>query len=121
MAACGKDRGRRAHQPVFCGASGNGAGRYGDGKRPVRSPLRLPPASGTGPGAALHAALEGLDARLPAALPLEQAEQEIEMLPADPDVRNYSFTEVDGRLYFRENSVMRAVELDGANTRRVRS
>ena len=35
-------------------------------------------------------------------------------------MRNYSFTEVDGRLYFRENSVMRAVELDGANTRRVR-
>lgn len=78
------------------------------------------PRPGQDLGAALHAALEGLDARLPAALPLEQAEQEIEMLPADPDVRNYSFTEVDGRLYFRENSVMRAVKLDGANTRRVR-
>lgn len=78
------------------------------------------PRPGQDLGAALHAALEGLDARLPAALPLEQAEQEIEVLPADPDVRNYSFTEVDGRLYFRENSVMRAVELDGANTRRVR-
>ncbi len=78
------------------------------------------PRPGQDLGAALHAALEGLDARLPAALPLEQAEQEVEVLPADPDVRNYSFTEVDGRLYFRENSVMRAVKLDGANTRRVR-
>ncbi|MCQ5090335.1 N-6 DNA methylase, partial [Ruthenibacterium lactatiformans] len=78
------------------------------------------PRPGQDLGAALRAALGGLDARLPAALPLEQAEQEIEVLPADPDVRNYSFTEVDGRLYFRENSVMRAVKLDGANTRRVR-
>ena len=27
-------------------------------------------------------------------------------LPADPDVRNFSFTLVDGEIYFRENSVM---------------
>lgn len=27
-------------------------------------------------------------------------------IPADPDVRNFSFTSVDGELYFRENSVM---------------
>lgn len=29
-----------------------------------------------------------------------------ESIPADPDVRNFSYTVVDGELYFRENSVM---------------
>lgn len=32
-------------------------------------------------------------------------------LPADPDVRNFSFTLVDGEIYFRENSVMSKIEV----------
>ncbi len=35
-----------------------------------------------------------------------EAEIEDEHLPADPTVRNYSYTVIDGELYFRENSVM---------------
>ena len=31
-------------------------------------------------------------------------------LPADPDVRNFSFTLVDGEIYFRENSIMSKIE-----------
>jgi len=33
------------------------------------------------------------------------------ILPADPMVKNYSFAAVDGNVYFREDSVMRKVEL----------
>ncbi|MBR2645756.1 MAG: hypothetical protein IKD54_10795, partial [Clostridia bacterium] len=32
-------------------------------------------------------------------------------LPADPDVRNFSFTLVNGEIYFRENSVMSKIEV----------
>ena len=36
-------------------------------------------------------------------------------IPADPSVRNYSFTEVNGRIYFRENSRMDPVDLPAVN------
>ena len=34
-------------------------------------------------------------------------------LPADPDVKNFSYTVVEGEVYYRENSVMTQVELSG--------
>ena len=34
------------------------------------------------------------------------------VIPADPDVKNFSYALVDGEVYFRENSVMRPVELN---------
>ena len=34
-------------------------------------------------------------------------------LPADPDVKNFSYTVVDGEVFYRENSVMTQVELSG--------
>lgn len=51
---------------------------------------------------------------------VEHPEQR-EPLPADPDVRNFSYTAVDGGgLYFRENSVMNPVEVTGAVKDRIR-
>ena len=42
----------------------------------------------------------------------EEAEEGIiESIPADPNVRNFSFAVVDGDIYYRENSVMHKVEL----------
>ena len=35
-------------------------------------------------------------------------------LPADPDVKNFSYTVVDGEVFYRENSVMTQVELSDA-------
>ena len=32
-------------------------------------------------------------------------------LPADPEVKNFSYTVVDGEVFYRENSVMTQVEL----------
>lgn len=41
-------------------------------------------------------------------------------IPADPAVRNYSFTEVEGKIYFRENSRMDPVDLPAVTSDRVR-
>ena len=40
-------------------------------------------------------------------------------IPADPNVRNYSYTVVDGQVYFRENSIMVKPELNATATARV--
>ena len=49
---------------------------------------------------------------------LEDAEAD-NSIPADPAVRNYSYTVVDGKVYFRENSRMTPVALSGTAEGRV--
>lgn len=46
---------------------------------------------------------------------LDELEDETELLsiPADPRVKNYSYTVWDSNVYYRENSIMRPVELSG--------
>ena len=43
-----------------------------------------------------------------------------ETIPADPSVRNYSYTVVDGNVYYRENSVMVRPELNATAQERVK-
>ena len=55
----------------------------------------------------------------------ERAETELDegashILPADPNVKNFSYTVVDGEVYYRENSVMNPVELSGDAKERVK-
>ena len=45
-------------------------------------------------------------------LPEEAKGKEAETIPATPDVKNFSYAVVDGEVYFRENSIMRHVELN---------
>ena len=40
-------------------------------------------------------------------------------IPADPSVKNFSFTNVDGQIYYRENSFMNKVELPAVTAERV--
>ena len=49
------------------------------------------------------------------------AEEEVarRTLPADPDVKNFSYTVVDGEVFYRENSVMTQVELSDTAKGRV--
>lgn len=47
-------------------------------------------------------------------------ENEVNYIPADPNVRNYSFTVVDGTIYYRENSVMREVETSETGKNRIK-
>ena len=56
-----------------------------------------------------------------AALPeLGEGENIDESLPADPNVKNYSYTVVDGAVYFRENSRMVRPDLNAAAEARVK-
>jgi len=50
----------------------------------------------------------------------ELSEDEDKSIPADPDTRNFSYTVVDGKLYFRENSRMNPVEMSVTATSRVK-
>ena len=43
-----------------------------------------------------------------------------DVLPADPNVKNFSYTVVGGEVYYRENSVMTPVELSGDAKERVK-
>ena len=50
---------------------------------------------------------------------IADAENEKRILPADPDVKNFSYTVVDGEVFYRENSVMTQVELSDTAKGRV--
>ena len=58
--------------------------------------------------------LEGQYLEAAAEVPdIAETEAERRTLPADPDVKNFSYTVVEGEVYYRENSVMTQVELSG--------
>lgn len=50
----------------------------------------------------------------------EFAEETEESIPADPSVRNFSFTLVDGNIYYRENSRMKRIEMSLTAENRVK-
>ncbi|MBR5447005.1 MAG: N-6 DNA methylase, partial [Clostridia bacterium] len=50
----------------------------------------------------------------------EEVDEEDLSIPADPNVRNFSYTVVDGKLYFRENSRMHPVEVSVTGENRIR-
>lgn len=41
-------------------------------------------------------------------------------IPADPDVRNYSYTLVDDKVYYRENSIMKPVDMSDSMQERIK-
>ena len=49
-----------------------------------------------------------------------EAEAEDLSIPADPDVRNFSFTVVDGKIYYRENSRMNPVDVSATAESRIK-
>jgi len=70
----------------------------------------------------LHEAVQHIHGSyLEAELPdLGDGEAIQDTIPADPDVKNYSYALVDGEVYFRENSVMVRPELSNAAKERVK-
>ena len=56
-----------------------------------------------------EAELDGLDNELPR-----------QTIPADPEVKNYSYTLVDGEVYYRENSVMKPVDMKDSLLERIK-
>ena len=64
--------------------------------------------------------LEGQYLEAAAEVPdIAETEAERRTLPADPDVKNFSYTVVEGEVYYRENSVMTQVELSDTAKGRV--
>ena len=49
----------------------------------------------------------------------DELEVQEEPIPADPSVKNFSFTNVDGQIYYRENSFMNKMELPAVTAERV--
>ena len=51
----------------------------------------------------------------------EELEEEDNSIPADPTVRNFSYTVVDDKIYYRENSRMTPVEVSATAENRIKS
>ena len=53
---------------------------------------------------------------------LDESDRELstESIPADPNVKNYSYTIVDDRVYYRENSIMKPVEVSESVEQRIK-
>ena len=64
--------------------------------------------------------IEGQYAEVEVEIPdIADVENEKHILPADPEVKNFSYTVVDGEVFYRENSVMTQVELSDTAKGRV--
>ena len=68
----------------------------------------------------LREAMENIHAELPELEPDEPDENEDTSIPADPSVRNFSYTLVDGKLFFRENSRMNPVDTSVTAANRIK-
>lgn len=76
-------------------------------------------------GADLAEQLEDAAAKIhgtmvPAVTAETELDEIMESIPADPAVRNYSFTVVDDQIYYRVNSLMNPVKLPAATAERVK-
>ena len=88
-----------------------------------REELTVAPLEGTSLADQLAEAvqhIEGQYAEVEVETPdIADAENEKHILPADPEVKNFSYTVVDGEVFYRENSVMTQVELSDTAKGRV--
>lgn len=103
------------HPEMICGKMEMVSGPYG--MRPT-----CQPDTSTSLEEQLQAAMGKLNATLVKAEPviLDQQPGEAITLPADPDVRNYSYCIRDGKIFFRTDSVMREVITNATAQARIR-
>ena len=89
------------HPEMVCGKLELTSSAYGP--TPTCSPIE-----GKDLGDMLSEAMSHIEGRFaPVSITLDEDEKEpLETIPADPTVRNYSYTVVDGEVYYRENAVM---------------
>lgn len=50
----------------------------------------------------------------------DELDESLEVIPADPNVRNFSFITADGNIYFRENSYMKPVDASATAKNRIK-
>ena len=105
------------HPEMVLGVLSTESTQYG------REELTVAPLEGTSLADQLAEAvqhIEGQYAEVEVETPdIADAENEKHILPADPEVKNFSYTVVDGEVFYRENSVMTQVELSDTAKGRV--
>ena len=88
-----------------------------------REELTVAPIEGTSLADQLAEAVQHIEGQYTAAEvdapDIAEEETTRRTLPADPDVKNFSYTVVDGEVFYRENSVMTQVELSDTAKGRV--
>ena len=89
--------------------------RYGE-----KSETKLLPFKDANLEEQLNAAVDSLDAKITESMSQSEDGVEKDILPADPVVKNFSYTLVDGKLYYRENSVMVLQKRSSLVNRRIR-
>ena len=103
------------HPEMVLGRPGSESTRYGHD-------YTVYPAPGADLARQLHEAAACVHGtyRVAEAAELEAEEADGEAIPADPGVKNFSYTVVDGTVYYRENSVMVKSKLNATATARVK-
>ena len=87
-----------------------------------RQDYTVAPIEGADLAAQLHAAVQSIGGEYRAAELPDLGENETiqDTIPADPNVKNYSYAVVDGEVYYRENSVMVKPSLNATAKERVK-
>ncbi len=104
------------HPEMILGRQTGESTQYG------RQDFTVEPIEGANLAVQLASAMQNITGQyVPAELPeLEEGDTIADAIPADPNVRNYSYTVVNGQVYYRENSLMVRPELNAAAQERVR-
>ena len=104
------------HPEMILGRQSSESTQYG------KQDFTVEPIEGADLAAQLHEAVQHIDGIYQAVeLPdLGEEDQIQDTIPADPDVKNYSYTLVDGEVYYRENSVMVKPDLNATAKERVK-
>ena len=104
------------HPEMILGRQSAESTQYG------RQDFTVEPLEGADLAAQLHEAVQHIGGIYQAAeLPdLVEEGQIQDTIPADPDVKNYSYTLVDGEVYYRENSIMVKPDLNATAKERVK-
>ena len=97
------------HPEMVLGVLSTESTQYG------REELTVAPLEGTSLADQLAEAVQHIEGNYTAveiaAPDVADAEAQRKTLPADPTVKNFSYTVVDGEIYYRENSIMTQIEL----------
>lgn len=104
------------HPEMIIGRQSSTTTQYG------KQDFTVEPIEGANLAVQLASAMQNITGRYEAAeLPdLEDGETISDAIPADPNVRNYSYTVVDDKVYYRENSLMVRPELNVTAQERVK-
>ena len=104
------------HPEMILGRQTSESTQYG------KQDFTVEPIEGADLAAQLHEAVQHVGGIYQAAeLPdLGEEDQIQDTIPADPDVKNYSYTLVDGEVYYRENSIMVKPDLNATAKERVK-